>query len=73
MRVVPSFHVGQIVATEVAVCESGVARIVGMEWGPQNEKAKTDCSGWLYWLVEVCQGGPAWAAGESELLKWEGR
>lgn len=47
------FEIGQVVAVPVAVCESQKARIVGVEWGPQNGKPKTDCSGWLYWLVEV--------------------
>lgn len=98
-----SFKIGQVVACPVAVCESGRARIVGVEWGPQNDRPKADCSGWLYWLVEmvlpdpdplielakqmgdkgslllfakrsddayVMRGGPPWAAGESELLKW---
>ncbi len=64
------FEVGQVVATPAAVCESRKARIVGVEWGPQHGRAKTDCSGWLYWLVEVGCGGSPWAAGESELLKW---
>ena len=68
----------------VAVCESGKARIVGVEWGPQFARGKADCSGWLYWLVEVTfvppiasldgywkqKGGSPWAAGESELLTW---
>jgi hypothetical protein len=97
------FEIGQVVTTPVSVCESQKAKIVGVEWGPQHGKAKADCSGWLYWLVEmvlpepdplvelakemaskhslllfakrsesayVMRGGPAWAAGETELLKW---
>lgn len=67
------FRINQVVATPATVCESKEARIVGVEWGPLHGRARTDCSGWLYWLVEVGQLGEAWAAGESELLKWKGQ
>lgn len=65
------FRINQVVATPATVCESKQAKIVGVEWGPSHGRARTDCSGWLYWLVEVGQLGEAWAAGESELLKWK--
>lgn len=54
--VLKEFKVGQVVATPIAVCESQKAKIVGVEWGPENSHLKdVDRSGWVYWLVEVVQ------------------
>lgn len=52
------FEIGQVVTCPVAVAESGKARIVGVEWGPNNGRPKADCRGWLYWLVEMVLPNP---------------
>lgn len=51
----PAFNIKQVVTVPVDVCESGQARIWGIEWGPDLKWARTDT--WFYRLAELDRDG----------------
>lgn len=67
MKTTHQFTIGDFVCTPVSVFESGTAKIVGREWGPD---LRNRSPGWVYLLAENGQGTP-WQATEDEVVKWQ--
>lgn len=60
------FAINRTITVPSSIADSGTARIVGKEWGPDNNRKRSD--GWLYHLS--LGNGPAWLASEEEILQW---
>jgi hypothetical protein len=61
-----------VIRVPVNVCEFGQARIVGREWGPDNNKIRG--KGWAYWLVDsraATSLGRSFLASEEEVGEWQ--
>lgn len=64
------FDCWQVVPVPAEVNESRKAKIVGMEWGPDNLFLRgCRADGWVYW-VRFVDGGKWFLVSEAELEAW---
>ena len=65
------FDVGQTVKLPKEVCEKEEGKVVGYEYGPDNDRLKVDKKGWVYY-IRFQPSDPAFIVSEEELLSWQG-
>src|SRR3990167_1816973 len=80
----PLFEIRQMIHVPVEIAESKLARVVGVELGPENGRTKKKTQGWLYTLVFIPNGGwptnerlgvipsgEGFLATEEEIISWQ--